>query len=111
MTSGRPEFVRPAWDKGWLLQVRAQPGAKKSETAGKQAGRLRVRVAAPAVDNKANKALAAFIAEALGLRASQVRVVRGETAREKTLLVESPSEPDWNRLGCIAERCAPGRKP
>ncbi len=94
----RPAFVREEPGKGWLLQVRAVPGAKKSETAGLAENRLRVRLAAPAVENKANKALAAFIAERLGLRASQVRMVRGETARQKTLLVECPQEPDWTKL-------------
>ena len=94
----RPAFVREEPGKGWLLQVRAVPGAKKSETAGLAENRLRVRLAAPAVENKANKALAAFIAERWGLRASQVRMVRGETARQKTLLVECPQEPDWTKL-------------
>ena len=52
----RPAFVREEPGKGWLLQVRAVPGAKKSETAGLAENRLRVRLAAPAVENKANKA-------------------------------------------------------
>lgn len=94
----RPAFVREEPGQGWLLQVRALPGAKKSETAGESEGRLRVRLAAPAVENKANKALSAFIAKKLGLRASQVRILRGETARQKTLLLESPCEPDWTKL-------------
>ncbi len=94
----RPVFVREEPGKGWLLLVRAVPGAKKSETAGLAEDRLRVRLAAPAVENKANKALAAFLAEKLGLRASQVRMLRGETARQKTLLVECPHEPDWTKL-------------
>jgi uncharacterized protein (TIGR00251 family) len=75
-----------------------QPGAKKSLFAGITEGRLRIRVAAPAVENRANRALVAFVAEALGLKPAKVALLSGESGRLKRLLVEAQEEPDWTRL-------------
>lgn len=93
-----PVFVASAGPGCWHVLVRVQPGAKKSVFAGLQDGRLRVRLAAPAVENKANKALTAFVADALGLRAAKVTLLSGETSRQKRLQVEADKEPDWTRL-------------
>ena len=80
------------------MRVRAQPGARKSEFAGLADDRLRIRLAAPAVENKANKELVAFLAKALGLRPSRVTLLSGETGRQKLLHIESDDEPDWKKL-------------
>ena len=95
---GRPPYVVPAKEGGWDLFVRVQPGAKKSEFTGVQDGRLRIRLAAPAVENKANKALMAFVAAALGLRPAKVALVSGETGRQKRLHITCEKEPDWTVL-------------
>lgn len=91
-------FVSRAGETGWHLLVRVQPGARKSEYAGVLDGRLRIRLAAPAVENKANKALCAFVAKTLGLKTSKVTLVSGETGRQKRLFIEAPQEPDWGLL-------------
>ena len=96
-TLPRPVFVSPA-ENGWHLLVHVQPGAKRSECAGLRENRLRIRLAAPAVEGKANKALVAFVAKALGLRAARVILVSGDTGRQKRLLVLAEAEPDWNAL-------------
>jgi uncharacterized protein (TIGR00251 family) len=70
-----------------VLAVHAQPGAKRTEIAGLHGEALKVRIAAPALDGRANAALTAFIAERLGLPKAKVRVVRGERSREKHVLV------------------------
>lgn len=93
-----PPWVREAADGTWRLLVHVQPGAKKSELAGEMDGRLRVRVAAQAVDNKANKALTAFVAKTLGVRPNRVRLENGDTSRKKTLAVMDLIECDWNVL-------------
>lgn len=71
------------------LRVRATPNARKSEILGWEedphAGRvLRVRVAAPAVDGKANAELTAFLAKSLGLTKSKVLLEKGDGSRFKT---------------------------
>jgi uncharacterized protein (TIGR00251 family) len=48
-------------------------------------GAVRIRVAAPPTDGKANAALRTFLARALGLRARDVTIVSGERSREKVL--------------------------
>jgi Uncharacterized conserved protein len=95
---GYPVFVSPARQGGWHLMLWVQPGAKKTEFAGVQDECLRVRLAAPAVENKANKALVSLIAECLGLKKAQVILAAGESSRRKCLYIESGSEPDWTRL-------------
>ena len=72
---------------GWLLQVHAQPGARTSGVAGLHGEALKIRVAAPAVDGKANAALIAFIARELGIAKRMVSVEQGASSREKTLRV------------------------
>ena len=77
--------------EGWLISVHAQPGAKKSAVAGLHGDALKVRVAAPPVEGKANEALTAFVARALGLPRRAVSIVKGESSREKLLLITDAS--------------------
>jgi uncharacterized protein (TIGR00251 family) len=73
--------------EGWLLELHIQPGAKKSEVAGLHGDALKIRIASPPVDGKANAALVAFVAGALDVPKSAVEVIRGETSRRKCLRV------------------------
>ena len=70
------------------FEVRVQPRASKTELAGLHGGALKVRVAAPPVDDAANRALVAFLAECLGVAKRAVRIVAGETSRTKVLEVD-----------------------
>jgi uncharacterized protein len=74
-------------EQGWLIAVHAQPGAKKSAVAGLHGEALKIRIAAPPVEGKANEALVAFVAKALGVPRRAVSLVRGDSSREKLLLV------------------------
>lgn len=74
------------------LVVRAVPNASRSEIAGweddPRAGRvLRVRIAAPPVEGKANAALREFLAIALGLSKSVVTLEKGDSSRFKTFTI------------------------
>lgn len=75
---------------GWVLDVHAQPGAKRSEIAGLHGERLKVRIAAPAVDGRANEALERYLAECLGVPRTVVRVVKGDRSRDKRVAVDAP---------------------
>jgi uncharacterized protein (TIGR00251 family) len=95
-----------AWrreDSGTIvLALHVQPGAKRTEVAGvhgEGAGaRLRVRLAAPPLDGKANAELRRFLADAFGVPLARVTIVRGETSRSKTVRVAAPARrPDWDR--------------
>ncbi|NDV19795.1 DUF167 domain-containing protein [Pseudodesulfovibrio sp. JC047] len=93
----RPECVR--WYKDcWHIAVWVQPGARKSQLAGEYQGCVKIRLNAPAVDNKANKSLVRYVAELLKVKKSQVAIVSGHTNRKKLLALSSTGEPDWSNL-------------
>lgn len=96
--AGRPDYVDALGDGVWRLRVWVQPGAKKDGPAGMHEGRLKLKVAAPAVDGKANQALIRLLARVLDVRASRVMVESGATSRKKTLRIEATAEPAWERL-------------
>ena len=70
-----------------MIAVHAQPGAKKSTVVGLHDQALKIRIAAPPVEGKANHALTAFVADVLGVARRTVSIVKGESSREKLLLV------------------------
>ena len=66
-----------------ILSVRVQPRASRNAIAGEWQGALKVRLTAPPVDDKANAALCAFLAEQLNIPRSAVRILAGERSRTK----------------------------
>jgi hypothetical protein len=83
-----------ATEEGLELTVRAVPNARRSGVVGVGGdGHLRVRVAAPAVDGKANDELRRVVARLFGVRESAVTIVRGEQSRTKQLRVVGVEAP------------------
>lgn len=73
------------------VEVYIQPRAAKSELAGMHGDSVKIRIAAPPVDNAANQALIEFMAERLGIAKRRVRVVSGATSRKKVLEIDDVS--------------------
>lgn len=71
----------------WRLDLHVQPAARLTAVVGEHGGRLKLKIAAPAVDNKANAHLLAWLAAQWGVPKSAVRLVRGEASRQKTVAV------------------------
>ena len=69
------------------LAVWVTPGAPRSEVAGVAGGRLRLRLAAPALEGKANAELVRLVAETLGVLRRQIDLATGATGRRKLLRV------------------------
>ena len=69
------------------LCLHVQPGAKKTEVVGVHGDALKIRLAAPPVDGKANQCLLKFIAQQLDIGKSSVVLISGETARAKRLRI------------------------
>ena len=69
------------------LSVWVTPGASRSESAGVADGRLRIRLAAPAREGKANAELVRFLAELLGVTRKDVTVTAGSGGRRKLVHV------------------------
>lgn len=67
------------------LAVRTQPGAKFSAIAGQHGDALKVRIAAPAVDNKAKAALVNVLWETLALRPASIRIRHGHKGSHKVI--------------------------
>ena len=75
-------------DGALLFKVRVVPRAYRSEIAGEHDGALRVRVAAPPVEGKANKALRVFLARRLAVPPSRIAITRGVGSRHKLVEIE-----------------------
>ncbi len=84
------------------LALKVTPGAKKNEILGweddyPQVGRvLKVKIAAPPVEGKANKEIVLFLSKALGVTKSSIEVVHGTSGRIK--LVEIPDGTDLSQI-------------
>ncbi len=85
----------PAWLRedgdGVLIYVHLQPGAGRNATCGTHGGRVKIAVAAPPLEGRANDALTEWVAERLDLPRRQVQLVAGQRSRDKTLRVEGTS--------------------
>ena len=73
----------------WWLAVSVSPNARRTQADGLHDGALRVRLAAPPVDGKANDLLVTWVAAELGLPRRAVRLVRGDLSRRKWLAVDA----------------------
>jgi uncharacterized protein len=73
--------------EGCVLAVRAQSGARRNGLVGEQNGALKVAVTAPPDRGRANKAIEEVLADALGLKPSQVELLSGPTSRDKRFLL------------------------
>jgi uncharacterized protein len=71
-----------------ILELHVQPGASRSEFAGMHGDRLKVRLAARAVDGKANEALIEFLAEHYRVPRRNVRIIAGLKSRQKRVLID-----------------------
>ncbi len=69
------------------LTLHVQPGAKRSEVVGLHGDALKIRLAAPPVEGRANDALLHFLADAFGVPRRNVELRQGEQSRHKTVRV------------------------
>lgn len=70
---------------GVVFSVRVQPRASKNEVAGELAGALKIRLQAPAAENRANEALVEFLAHLLKTPKAAVRILSGDRSRTKRI--------------------------
>ena len=99
----RPPYLNLS-PEGVILDLRVQPGARKTEWAGLYGRQLKLMVQAPPVEGSANQACITFLAHCFGVRRSEVMLLRGEKSRSKVFLVK----------GLTLEKCLsliPGQNP
>ena len=71
-----------------ILDLHVQPGAARSEFAGRHGERIKVRLAAPAHEGKANAALIEFLADYFGVPRRNVTILSGFKSRSKRVAIE-----------------------
>lgn len=97
---------------GWLrfdagarlltLTIHVQPGAAASAVAGRHGDALKIRVGAPAVDNRANAALVDYLHRLLGVPAARIRLRHGTRGRRKIVDIHGADAAMLARLESIA---------
>ena len=81
------EFARKV-ENGCLIDIHLAPRSSRNKIVGIFNGRLKIAIAAPPVDGKANSALIELLAEELDIPKRSISIVRGQLAKEKCLLIE-----------------------
>ncbi|WDI41183.1 DUF167 domain-containing protein [Bremerella sp. P1] len=84
--------------EGCLLDLKAQPGARKAEIRGVHDGALKVCVTEVAEKGKANKAILSLLRKTWGLKGSQLEIISGQTASHKRLLIRDLSPQNMLQL-------------
>ncbi|HQR57018.1 MAG TPA: DUF167 family protein [Burkholderiaceae bacterium] len=90
-TSDLPAWLRPRTG-GVVLEVHAQPGARRTAIVGEHGGRLKIAVNAPPLDGRANQALLALLSKSLALPLRALTLESGETGRDKRFFAATELE-------------------
>lgn len=92
----------PAWltetEDRITLRLHVQPGAKRTEVGGTHGDALKMRLAAPPVDGRANDELITFLADSFGVPKRRVELVSGAAGRRKCVTIHGPRlrpDRDW----------------
>jgi uncharacterized protein len=82
------------------LRLRIVPNAKRSEVVGPHGDALKLKIAAPALEGRANEELVKFLSEKLGVPRRSITLVSGEKSRDKVVEVEGMEEADVRECIC-----------
>ena len=88
-------YKHDSQQKRITLTVHIQPGASGragSALSGLHGDALKVRIAAPAMDNKANTALISFLGKSFGVRAANITLLHGAKGRRKVIEIAEVSD-------------------
>ena len=80
---------------GLDVPLHVQPRARKSEVVGFHNGAVKLKIAAPPVDDAANRAVVDYFSTMLAIPKTQLRIVSGAKSREKVLRVEKISSSEF----------------
>ncbi len=82
---------------GYLLNLKISPNASKNEIIKSDEG-VKVKITAQPVDGKANKALLEYLSKFFKIPKTSIEIVKGETSKEKTVLVKCKNEEKLQKL-------------
>lgn len=86
---------------GVILHIKISPNASKNEIIKTEDG-VKIKITSPPVDGKANKALIEFLSKKFKVPKTSIEIIKGETSKEKTLLIKIFDE---NKIAFIKEIC------
>ena len=98
------DWLRVAADGSLVLSLHIQPGAKRTEFVGPHGDAMKLRLAAPPVDGKANLALTIFLADYCGVARSAVTLSSGATSRAKRVRIDAAGSDAVARLRALCRR-------
>ena len=81
-------------DEGLIVRIKIVPNASKNEIVLTEDS-LKFRITALPIENKANKALIAFISKTIKVPKSNINIIKGELNKEKTLLIKGIDEEEF----------------
>lgn len=84
-------------DKGLIVRLKIIPNSSRNEIIF-DADNLKIKITAQPIENKANKALIEFLAKNLKIAKSNIKIIKGELNKEKTLLIQNLDEEDFKRI-------------
>jgi len=96
MTLPSVSYLRLEKTGAVIVDIHVIPNASRTQADGLHDGALRVRLHAPPVDGKANAALVAWLADAVGIAKSHIEVIRGQTAKRKQLRISASAAASAN---------------
>lgn len=76
-----------AREEGLIIKLKISPNASKNEIIRTEDG-MKVKITAQPIDGKANKCLVEFLSKTFKVPKSSIEIVKGETSKEKTLLIK-----------------------
>jgi uncharacterized protein (TIGR00251 family) len=89
---------------GVVLSLHCQPGAKASRVVGLHDDRLKLQLQAPPLENRANEALVAWLADQLSLPRKEIEILTGHTGRQKRVLARGVTLERVERLLTTAQK-------
>ncbi|MDR1244522.1 MAG: DUF167 domain-containing protein [Endomicrobium sp.] len=81
-----------------IIKVRVIPNSKRNEVVSRVGSILRVKIAAPVVEGKANEELCDFLADFFDVKRSMIFLRKGERGREKTIEITGRSEEELDEV-------------
>jgi uncharacterized protein len=80
------------------IQVQIQPKSSHNQIVGLHDGRLKIKIAAPPVDGKANESLIEFLAKTFKTSKSNIEILKGHTSKLKTIKLSGISENTYRSI-------------
>ena len=84
--------------RGLVLKVTVRPSASRDQVLGRHGDRLKLSVQAPPEKGRANQAVLLLLARLLGLKKAHLSLLRGDTSRDKDVLIEGLTAAEVARL-------------